>query len=294
MRVSSIEPHQRLHQLRVSSVPSKLNMQRIPTSPGNTPAAMPDMMDYFSMNIFSKAVLAVDHETRINASLPSSPMPIVAPSTVTVSILERYIPAASATECQHLFRPEGPSALVDRLVEISPRGGCLIFIYPTLHGASTFQTKYLGPLLDPLLRTLVVFHNMSADLGLNVGRLEALEHMLSFENMAGAIRRLLRAMSNSTQIPGLSQAKFQLMVSDRRTVQLERRAWQDWWLYQENGRIRRAVMDYWKRGHRIPMGLTEGTIVREILDGIKQRSYDRDQEPQDGVEVGVFCIRRTA
>ena len=294
MRVRSKKPLRSFQRLIIRPVPSKLNMQRIPTSPGNTPAAMPDMMDYFSMNIFSKAVLAVDHETRVNASLPSSPMPIVAPSTVTLSILERYIPTATAVEYQHLFHPEGPSALVDRLVEISPRGGCLIFIYPTLHGASTFQTKYLGPLLDPLLRTLVVFHNMSADLGLNVGKLEALEHMLSFENMTAAIRRLLRSMSHSTPTPGLSQAKYQLVVSDRQTVQLDRKAWQDWWLYQENGRIRRAVMDYWRRGNRIPMGLTEGTIVREILDGIKQRSYDRDQEPQDGVEVGVFCIRRTA
>ena len=269
-------------------------MQRIPTSPGNTPAAMPEMLDYFNMNVFSKAVVALDHETRVNASLPSSPMPIVAPSTVTVSILERYIPTASAVEYQHLFRPEGPSALVDRLVEVSPKGGCLIFIYPTLQGATTFQNKYLGPLLDPLLRTLVVYHNMSADLGLNVGRLEALEHMLSFENMATAIRRLLRALSDSTQIPGLSRAKFQLVVSDRQMVHLDRKAWQDWWLYQENGRIRRAVLDYWKRGHRIPMGLTEGTIAREILDGMKERTYDRDQEPQDGVEVGVFCIRKTA
>ena len=268
-------------------------MQRIPTSPGNTPAPV-DMVDYFSTNIFSKAVLAIDHETRISSCLPGSPMPVVPPSTVTVSILERYIPPASAGEYRQLFRPEGPSALVDRLYEISPNGGCLVFIYPTLYGANNFRSRYLGPLLDPLLRTLVVYHNMSADLGQYVGRLEALEHMLSFENMDDEIRRLLRTLSHSSQVPGLSNANYQLVFSNRHTVQLDRKAWQDWWLHQENGRIRKAVTEYWKRGNRIPMGLTEGTIAREILDGVKERGYDRDQEPQDGVEVGLFCIRRTS
>ena len=135
---------------------------------------------------------------------------------------------------------------------------------------------------------------MSADLGLNVGRLEAREYMLSFENMEAEIRRLLRTMNSPSLIPSTSNAKYQLKFARSHTVHLERRAWQDWWLYQENGRIRRAVMDYWKRGNRIPVGLTEGTIAREILDGLKERHYERDQEPQDGVEVGVFCIQRSA
>ena len=284
----------------VHAVPIKFNMTQIPSSPATTPSArssgtIPN--DYFSMNVFAKAVVAMDHHDALNTSVPSSPHPVVAPSSIGVSLLERFIPPSSAAEYIDLFSSDAPSVLVDRLFELSSTGGSLIYIYPTASGATTFATKYLGPLLDPLLRTMVGIHGLSADFGAGVGKMAAVDKILPFDGMLRKISVLLRKLNRGSSVGSLHPvSKYKLIQSSTRIVQLDRKVWTEWWTHQEKGRISTVVDRYFQRGYRLPMreGVTAGALVREILDGIKSRDYADYDAPREGVEVGVFVIKRSA
>ena len=273
------------------AVPPKFNMHLLPKSPMATPSLTSGEVDYFSMNVFSKAVVAVDHSVAITSSVPSSPRPVVPPSTVGITCLERYIPPSAPGEYTDLFTTDGPSVLVDRLTELSPNGGNLIFIYPTIFGATTFTSKYLNPLLDPLLRTMIQIHSLSADLGKNVGTMAAVSKMLAFEQMRRRIELLLKKLGRMAHRP-----KFTLVQSSKETAQLDRKVWMEWWLHQETSRIKQEVRSYYKRGSRLPQGKekTESALVWEILDGVQMRDYDDPAARREGIEVGVFVIKRTA
>ena len=69
----------------------------------------------------------------------------------------------------------------------------------------------------------------------------------------------------------------------------------EWWLAQETPRIREEVRSYYKRGSRLPQGKekTESALVWEIMDGVQMREYDDPNAGHDGIEVGVFVIKRT-
>ncbi len=274
-------------------VPRKFDMARLPTSPVGTPSQS-EAGDYFSMMVYSKAVIAVDHHSASNNSYPSSPHPVVAPSSVGVSILERFIPPTTTAEYIDLFSTDGPSILVDRLYELSPDGGSLIFIYPTANGATTFTSKYLGPLLDPLLRTMVGVHGLSADLGADVGKMPVVDHMLSYDNMARKLGILLRKLSRSGSL-GRSVPKYTFVQSCRENVHIDRMAWASWWIHQEAPRIREVMNRYFQRAVRLPQrDITAGTLVREILDGVESRAYAEYDAEREGIEVGIFILKRTA
>ena len=275
------------------AVPRKFDIARLPTSPMGTPSHS-EAADYFSMMVYSKAVIAVDHHSASNNSYPSSPHPVVPPSSVGVSILERFIPPTTTAEYIDLFSTDGPSVLVDRLCELSPDGGSLIFIYPTFAGATTFTSKYLGPLLDPLLRTMVGVHGLSADLGADVGKMTVVDHMLSFENMTRKLTLLLRKLSRGSSL-GRSVPKYTLVQSRRENVHVERKAWTSWWIHQEAPRIREVMNRYFQRAVRLPQrDTTAGTLVREILVGVESRSYAEYDPAREGIEMGVFILKRTA
>lgn len=279
------------------AVPVKFNMAWLLTSPVGTPnrTSSDGSVDYFNMTVFSKAVVAVDHHDASNTSVPSSPHPVVAPSSVGLALLERFIPPTTLQEYVDLFTSDGPSVLVDRLVELSPDHGSLIFVYPTAHGATSFASRYLGPLLDPLLRTLVGIHELTADLGANVGKMVVVEHMISFEKMVQKIKQLLRQMIRGSQRGG-APPKYALVQSSRQTVQVERKAWTEWWMHQETPRIRDVMNRYFQRALKLPQSkeITAGSLVREILLGVENRGYAEYDSPREGIEVGVFVIRRTA
>lgn len=275
------------------AVPSKFNMARLPSSPVGTPAAGYGEADYFNMTVFAKAVIAVNHHDASNAAVPSSPHPVVAPSSVGVSLLERFIPPSTNQEYLDLFNPDCPSVLVDRLVELSPNNGSLIFVYPTAFGASSFSSKYLGPLLDPLLRTMVGIHELSADLGADIGKMAVMEHMLSYERMTTKISLLLKRMNTNNQRG--PPPSYKLVQSSKQITQIKRKAWTEWWVHQETPRIREVVNRYFQRAIRLPQGkeVTGGSLVREIMSGVENRVYGEFDLPREGVEVGVFVIRRT-
>ena len=279
------------------AVPPKFNMELLPQSPLATPNPMSGEGDYFSMNVFSKAVVAVDHSIALNSSMPSSPCrPIVPPSTVSITCLERFIPPSTVQEYTDLFSTTQPSVLVDRLTELSPNGGNLIFIYPTRLGATTFTSKYLNPLLDPLLRTMIQIHGLSADLGNDVGTIAAVSQMTAFDIMTRRISRLLERLGRMTQGPVAKNPKYTLVRSSKERVELERDVWMEWWLHQEAPRIKEVMRSYFKRGFRLPQGKekSESALVWEILDGVKARKYAPYDYPSEGIEVGVFVIKRTA
>ena len=278
------------------AVPSNFNMARLPTSPVGTPMSFgAGELDYFNMSVFSKAVIAVDHHTASHASVPSSPHPVVAPSSVGVSLLERFVPPTNLQEYLDLFTRDSPSVLVDRLVELTPENGSLIFIYPTAYGAATFASRYLGPLLDPLLRTMVGIHELTADMGAEVGKMAVVEHMDAFERTVQKINVLLRHMNRGSPRSGPAP-KYFLEHSSKETVQLERKAWTEWWMHQETPRIRQVMNRYFQRALRLPQSkeITAGSLVREILIGVENRAYADYDAPREGIEVGVFVIRRTA
>ena len=286
------------------AVPVKFNMNHIPNSPVTTPTIGASGADYFSMNVFPKAVVAMDHHHALNTSVPSSPHPVVPPSSISVSLLERFIPPPSTEEYLHLFATDAPSVLVDRLVELSPRGGMLVFIYPTFRGAETFIRSYLGAILDPLLRNMDCLYKLSADFACGVGKAAAVNQMLPFENMLRKLSALLRQLERFRIPPSnRTKPKFKIIHSNTQIVPLERKEWTQWWIHQENERITKVVNAYFNKGFMLPNKMnvsgdiedvTASDLVREVCDGVKERPYTEDDAARDGIEVGVFVVKRTS
>lgn len=277
-------------------VPHQFNMALLPSSPMSTPNPNPTsgQSDYFSMSVFPRAVKTLHHGEALNTPVPSSPHPLVPPRSIGVTLLERYIPPSTAQEFLDLFSTETPSVLVDRLDELSPKGGSLVFVYPTYDGANAFASKYLGPLLDPLLRTMVGIHGLTTDLSRDIGQLSAVNSMSSFKTMERKIAFLLPRLGRA--VSTASPSKYSLVHSSKQVVNVERATWTQWWLQQETPRIKEVVRRYYQRGARLPQQrhITEGALAREVIDGVQGRSYEAYDMPRDGIEVGVFVIKRTA
>ncbi|KAL9126866.1 MAG: hypothetical protein Q9217_004147 [Psora testacea] len=282
------------------AVPLKFNMGQVPNSPAITPkfyTSQPST-DYFSMQTFSKAVVALEYRDALESSVPSTPHPVVAPSTIDIALLERYIPPSSSNEYHDLFSTEVPSALVDRLTELSSNNGTLLFIYPTSAGAATFAHHYLSPLLDPLLRTMAGVHGLASDLGANIAKMAAIDAMLPFDGMTRKLNLLLRKLGRgvsgnaSTARP---PPKFNIVSSSVEKVVLGRKSWTAWWIHQEKERIQAILKRYFQRGYKLPAKdtATAGALCREILDGMRTRDEDACASLK-GVEVGVFVIQRCA
>ncbi|GAT23666.1 similar to An02g09030 [Aspergillus luchuensis] len=195
------------------AVPEQFSLSNLPSSPPPTPRSLFSGEDYFNPPaVFSSAaVVSAYHDFRgpIQPKTTYSPMPIVPPHTVHVSVLERYLPPSSPQEYKDMFSRYRPSFLVDRLS----------------------------------------------------------------------------------------------------SAHLDRDLWTEWYIHQEKSRMKEVLSVYWQNGRRLPATkavsnmstnyiledkeVTSAMLLREILDGIRRRPYGEDSEPRDGVELGVFVIRRT-
>lgn len=286
------------------AVPEQFSLSNLPHSPPSTPRGLLPTDDYFKPTaVFSSAaVVSAYHDFRgpIQAMMPHFPMPIVPPFSTHISVLERYLPPSSTQEYKDLFNPQRPSFLADRLSELSPDGGSLLFIYPTRRGASTFKSQYLGPILDPLLRQTVVINELSTDTGKYLGKVSAVAHMDNFDTMRDNIDQLCGALSSSS-------SQFNIADARKGSVRLDRKSWSEWYIHQDKARMKEVISLYWQNGrrstarsttlntsayHRLEAKeVTSAMLLSEIIDGIRNRPYET--EPQDGVEVGVFVIRRT-
>jgi len=230
------------------AVPGSINLADLPTSPPTTPAPPNEGLDYFTTKVFDSAVIVPDYQGESNIAIPS-PRPVVAPSSVDVTIVERYIPPTSEREFSELFFASGHSILSDRLVELSPKNGILVFIYPTRRGGITFQNEYLSPVLEPILRAIMVAENMPSAVISELAAMHAIRELSSFEEMRARLEEFCRQLSTSATTPldrfHHMPATYNMIYASKQEVTLPREVWaKDWWNKQEKPRIRKLVSRY--------------------------------------------------
>jgi hypothetical protein len=277
------------------AVPHKFDLNCLPTSPPATPNHVQESADYFNQHTFAHAAVvpAYHAPTRgLKPSTNSSPNPIVPPRSVQVALLERYIPPSSTQEYNDLFSIYGHSALLDRLSELSVDGGTLLFICPTKAGAKTFSDSYLSPVLTPILLQIVNLNRLVWNLAEDIGRMAAVPYMNEFDVIKTKINTLCRSMSE--RLSTSAGSRFELVYSNRGSVRLDQATWREWYIEQEKGRIRDVLKSYWKQGRRLPgdTEVTDATIARAIIDGLRKGVTSVRPSLGEGVEVGVFVIRR--
>lgn len=284
------------------AIQGRFNLADLPTSPPATPGPPIGGDDYFTQKVFDSAVPISDYQEDLSG-LPRSPRPVVPPSSINVSIVERYIPPTSAHEFADMFNSNGPSLLVDRLVELSPNNGSLVFIYPTRTGAQTFMRDYLGPILDPALRSIVVVNGLSSNLSMILGKMIAVDQMLEFEQMQRSMQtlcaKLTQRSSHMQRFHG-HRATFTVAHASKEEVRLDRETWaKDWWSKQEKPRIREAMTRYTQDAQKkssnenVDRAPTPTELVQQLLDYVAKKEYPREREPTTGIEVSVFVIQRS-
>jgi hypothetical protein len=171
--------------------------------------------------------------------------------------MERYIPPASPSEDEATFSPHS-SILYDRLFELSPQGGSILIIYPTKAGAKNFLRKYLGPVLDPILRRLMVLHALPTNLLLGIEKMTAVDGMLEFEQLHERIKGVCNQVnaaaaelldgdagpgpnSDSSDSSFAEGSSIRLVHSSRQQAPLNQYDWAEWWSQQESNRIRELI-----------------------------------------------------
>ncbi|KAF3492256.1 uncharacterized protein GIQ15_01773 [Arthroderma uncinatum] len=304
---SRLQPDQSPYINITHAVPPKFSLSSLPTSPPSTPNRLFPGDDYFNMTVFSNATATPHYpfsSTSSSLGAPSQapyvPTPIVPPYSVNIAAVERYLPPTSTTEYQNLFTTHGPSVLLDRLRELSPRNGTLLLVYPTLRGAQCFKQHYLNPILDPLLRQLVVLNCLPSDIGTALSSTPALKHMDPFETMHSKVTELCSTLT------ARDRTSFTLSYASAGCIPLSRPLWTEWYISQETPRAREILDDYWRNDHRtrghsaskgmgIDREVTSAMVLREVVDGIRKRALTEpmDDAEREGVEVGVFVIRRS-
>ncbi|KAF2204328.1 hypothetical protein GQ43DRAFT_364861 [Delitschia confertaspora ATCC 74209] len=277
------------------AVPGRFTLAELPTSPPTTPGPAVGGDEYFTSKVFDSAVQVSDYQGD-SKLIPPSPRPVVAPGSVDVSVVERYIPPTNLHEFAEMFAIKGRSLLVDRMVELSVNHGTLLFIYPTKTGARTFMREYLGPILDPFLRTLAVVHNLPSDLCSSLGRMVSVERLVEFDILKQALERFCDQISYCELGKFQNEhCKYSLVYSAKEELKLDRDVWAtDWWIKQEKPRVRDVVTKYTRPRRDIPAesDATPTNLIQEILESVAKKEYE-DGGPTKGVEVGIFIIRKS-
>jgi len=229
------------------AVSGRFKFEDLPKSPPTTPAPPHEGDDYFTQRVFDYAVEVPDYSQKLVAQplTPRPQRPAIAPNSIDISIVERYIPPTSAAEFEELFSATGRSFLNDRLIELSPAHGTLLFIYPTKAGGQTFLKKYLDPILAPTLRVMMGVYELPQHLVEAVGRMDAIPSLPTFEDMKSQLLTFLNTLSNGGgSTPNrfrLQGSTYELMHAAPELVPLDREVWaKDWWTKQEKLRIQRT------------------------------------------------------
>ena len=228
------------------AVSGRFKFEDLPKSPPTTPAPPHEGDDYFTQRVFDYAVEVPDYSQKLVAQplTPRPQRPAIAPNSIDISIVERYIPPTSTAEFEELFSATGRSFLSDRLIELSPAHGTLLFIYPTKAGGETFMKKYLDPVLAPTLRSMMISHDLPQHLAEAVGKMDAMANLPTFDDMRSQLLTFLNTLSNgggSTPNRFRLQATYEMMYAAPQEVYLDREVWaKDWWTKQEKLRIQRT------------------------------------------------------
>lgn len=204
-------------------------------------------------------------------------------------------PPATAQEVNDFFTLSRRSYLADRLLELSANNGTLLLVYPTKAGATTFANKYIGPVIEPFLRQFVLLNNLYTNVAIDLGRMAAVAGMKEFEEMKELLLAMCQALGQRAPSRGL-QSRYDVVHTETAEVVLDRTVWKEWYLDQEQPRLRQNLVDYHKAGGRMPdqggrLEVTPGMLARELVDGIRQ---SQQAAGNAGIEVGVFVIRRSA
>lgn len=290
------------------AVPGRFNMSDLPSSPPDTPGQpLGDPTageDYFTTKTFESARQTIDYgcgeSPQLLRHLGKSSNALAPPGTVDLAIVERYVPPASTREFDTMFSTVGPSLLVDRLVELSRNNGHLIFMYPTRKGAAEFCGRYLGPIIDPLMRSMAIINDFSENLSREVGTMYAAEKVLEFEILRLRIEDLCKRLSRREEASVRRRldeengpsSSFSVSYAQRHHVFLEREVWAEWWVKQEKTKVRAAIDREFLRPGRGHPGTSRQVVLEGILEGIASRPYGPGCDPAVGIEVGVFVVRR--
>lgn len=274
------------------ALPGRYTLSDLPKSPPSTPGPAVGGDSYFTSKVFDSAVAIPDYQFD-SKLLPPSPRPVVPPGSIEISVVERYIPPTNTNEYAEMFTYRGKSLLYDRLTELSSDDGILLFIYPTRTGARTFMQQYLGPILDPLLRTITVVHDLHSELGRSLGRMGAVDYLDDYDHLESQIRNYCQALSERPGQNG-SRPSYEVLHAAKEDILLERSAWaDDWWIKQEKPRVRDNITKYFRKSKKLPADeMTGAHLIQEILEGVSKREY-HDDGPTSGVEVGVFVVKKT-
>ncbi|OAP59316.1 hypothetical protein AYL99_06614 [Fonsecaea erecta] len=275
-----------------------ISMDEVPASPPATPNTNYPSDDYFQDHtVFTHAAVVPayhSHTTTFSAAAPRPSNIVAAPSSIQISILERYIPPTTPREVEDFFTLSRRSYLADRLLELSSNDGSLLLIYPTKKGGQTFANRYIGPVIEPFLRQFILLNNLYTDIAIQLGRMAAVASMKSFEEMQALLSTMCEALSQRAPSRGLP-SRYQIIHAETAEVVLDRALWKEWYIEQEQPRLRQNLVDYHKSGGRMParsgrIEVTPGMLAREVVDGIRQ---SRETAGDVGVEVAVFVVRRT-
>ncbi|CAN9455233.1 unnamed protein product [Alternaria alternata] len=223
----------------------------LPKSPPSTPGPAVGGDSYFTSKVFDSAVAIPDYQLD-SKLLPPSPRPVVPPGSINVSIVERYIPPTNTNEFSEMFTFRGRSLLYDRLIELSSDDGVLLFIYPTKTGARTFMQQYLGPILDPLLRTVTVVHDLHSELGRSLGQMSSVNYLDEYDHLEAQVRKYCEAMVERHANPE-KRANYEVIHAAKEEILLQRSAWaDDWWIKQEKPRVRDVITKYFSGVEEAP------------------------------------------
>jgi len=283
------------------AIDPQIPLSRLPSTPpitGSLTGGNESDVGYFTPTVFSSIVIAPN--SLASTPVPGTPLlthpppplsnPILPPSSLHLTLLERYIPPATQAEDTAMFSTRS-SLLVDRLFELSSQGGSLLFIYPTKTGAMDFDRDYLGPVLDPLLRKLMVLYRLREGLLWGVRNMSSMPHMAEFDVLRSRIEAFCAALTSGEG--DLPRMPTTVVYSSRARVSLNELSWREWWTQQEQVRVREIVKKHGnsqaaaaataatatasnkgketedsKSGFWTGYGVP-GDLAREILDGVR-------------------------
>jgi hypothetical protein len=278
------------------ALPGRYTLSDLPKSPPSTPGPVVGGDEYFTSKVFDSAVAIPDYQLD-SKLLPPSPRPVVPPGSINISVVERYIPPTNTNEYAEMFSMRGRSLLYDRLSELSSDNGVLFFLYPTRTGAKTFMQQYLGPVIEPLLRTVTVVHDLHSELGRNLGQMTSVNYLDEYEPLEEHVRSFcgkVAERANSSRSDSEGKISYDVLHASKEEIMLSREAWaDDWWIKQEKPRIRDSITKYFRKSKKLPTGeLTGAHLIQEVLEGVSTREY-QDDPPMKGVEIGVFIVKKT-
>lgn len=272
-------------------------VEDFPKSPPSTPYHIGSDGYFGDQTIFTHvAEVPVHHDLRnVSQALEVTAQRHIMTAEASNIILERYIPPTTINETLDLFDANScRSYLADRLPELAPDAGSMVFIYPTKAGAQTFAKSYVGPILDPLLREISILKGLNTNAAETLGRMKSIDGMLDFTEMERRLRRLCDSLNSRTAFKR-TKTEFTVEHSDVARVILDRNTWMTWFVEQEQQRMKQDLVDYHREGGKLPetdsinTEVTAGMLSREVADGLRKSTKVAGDV---GIEVGVFVIRR--